>query len=480
MSKQIRTRFAPSPTGQLHIGNARTAIMNWLYARHMNGKFILRIEDTDQERSTAESEKAILDDMKWMGLDWDEGPITGGDYGPYRQSERMERYRSVLKSLLDSGKAYTCFCLPEELESRRKEQLRKGESAHYDGRCRDLSQSDKEKFEHEGRKPSFRFELPEGEVKFQDLVKGEVRWQTENMGDYIIVRPDGMPMYNFACVVDDHDMAISHVIRGDDHVSNTPRQVLLYQALQWKVPAFAHIPMILGQDRERLSKRHGATSVSQYQEAGYLPEALVNFLSLLSWSSESGEEILSIRQLIEEFDFSRVSRSAAVFDVEKLNWMNGMYIRQMNISDLTQRLKPMIEASPIPSLSDADIERIASIFQDKLERLSEINEKASILFQDSVSPENDEAVDILNNEEVKVVFNAFLNETNGLDHWDGEKFKEILKTIQKSTGAKGKHLWMPVRVALTGQMHGPDLPQVASFLGLEKCRRFVSDVLNKK
>jgi nondiscriminating glutamyl-tRNA synthetase len=473
MNKTVRTRFAPSPTGHLHIGNARTAIMNWIFARHHGGAFILRIEDTDEERSTVESEKSILEDLLWLGLGWDEGTDKGGPFGPYRQSERLEIYTEHLRGLEKTGKVYSCYCTPEELETRRKTMLERGESLQYDGHCRNLTESKKRKFESEGRKPAYRFRVDAGETAFEDLIKGNLSIQNDTIGDFIIARQDGMPMYNFACVVDDHLMEITHVIRGNDHVSNTPRQVLIYRTFGWECPSFAHVPMILGRDRERLSKRHGATSVDQYRETGYLPEALVNFLSLLSWSSESGEEILSMDRLVREFDFSRVSQSAAVFDVEKLDWMNGMYLRALDIPRLCELVLPYFRNAGFPVQSISDIQSIMTLLQSGVDKLSKVAEKAKLFFQDAIVPENAEAEAILKSAETKTIGSAFLAKTAGLASWTAEVFQGIMKDIQKETGIKGKTLWMPIRVMLTGQEHGPELPKVVEIFGLEKCRRFV-------
>ena len=477
MTQKIRTRFAPSPTGHLHIGNARTAIMNWIFARHSNGEFILRVEDTDRERSTAESEQSILGDLKWLGLDWDEGPDKGGSCGPYRQSERLDLYDHYLKELLSSGDVYPCYCTAEELEARREEQLAKGESPQYNGHCRHLSEAQIQAYKTEGRAFSYRFKAETENVTFRDLVRGEVTVPGEQIGDFIIARPDGMPMYNFGCVIDDHLMAISHVIRGDDHVSNTPRQVLIYRTLGWEPPIFAHIPMILGADRQRLSKRHGATSVDQYHEQGYLADALVNFLSLLSWSSETGDEVLSRERLIQEFDFKRITRSSAVFDIEKLNWMNGLYIRAMEPETLAKCLLPYSQSAGFPVQNAAELLPIARMVQEKMERLSEFAEKAKVFFQEAAVPENDAAREILAKESSKAVFGAFLDQTKTLSSLDRNSFMELMKTIQKETGVKGKDLWMPVRIALSGQEHGPDLPGMVEYFGLEKCRRLIQQAM---
>ncbi len=478
MNKQVRTRFAPSPTGHLHIGNGRTALMNWLFTRHSGGKLILRIEDTDRERSTERSEKSILEDLEWLGLDWNEGPDQGGQCGPYRQSERMEIYREYIKKLNDAGKTYPCFCTPEELELRRRQMLAKGQSPKYDGHCREMSKTERDRLVQSGIKPSIRFRVDEDKVDFDDLIRGHLSFSRENLGDFVLFRPDHSPVYNFACVVDDHTMEITHVIRGDDHISNTPRQLLLYRAFGWTPPLFAHIPMILGKDRERLSKRHGATSVSQYREKGYLPDALVNFLSLLGWSSESGDEILSRRRLIDEFDFNRVSRAPSIFDVEKLNWMNGIYIRNLDVDTLTNLLDPYLKTGDSSSNAIKEIKPIVTLFQDKLEYLSAIREKVKIFTQDHVIFENVEAENLVRSRNVKSLLKAFLDEMSSIQKWDSETFTRIMKTVAEQTGMKGKHLWMPVRIALTGQMHGPDLSKVAEILGYRKCQQLIKRIID--
>lgn len=478
MSQPIRTRFAPSPTGNLHIGNARTAIMNWIYTRHCGGQFILRIEDTDEERSTKESETKILNDLKWLGLDWDEGPDVGGETGPYRQSERKSIYDESIQKLRIENKIYPCYCTPDELEERRKEALEKGQSSIYDGRCRNLTAEQIQQYENEGRSSVLRFKVTGETLSYIDLVKGEMSINLSEIGDFVLVRPDGMPMYNFACVIDDGLMKISHVIRGDDHVINTYRQILLYQALGWEIPAFAHIPMILGPDRTRLSKRHGATSVAQYEEEGFLPEALINFLSLLAWSSESGEEILSLEQIVEEFDFKRVSKSAAVFDPQKLSWMNGIYIRNATPESLVPTAKKYLERAGYPQQNDEALLGIVKAVHDKFERFSELSEKAAIFFHETVQFETEEARTMIQTEESQKVFNAFLQLTEELKEWDGSVFMQTMKQIQKETGVKGKLLWMPVRIALTGQEHGPEIPRIIEVFGLEKCRQRIAEVLN--
>ncbi len=320
--EKIRVRFAPSPTGQLHLGNARTALFNYLYARKTGGTFVLRVEDTDLERSSAEAEEAILNDLRWMGLEWAEGPGRGGEYGPYRQSERREIYARYASELLEKGHAYRCYCTPEELEEKRKRSLARGVPPKYDGRCRNLKPEEEQAFAAEGRASSLRFKVETRRVDFEDLIKGRMSFEGQTLGDFIILRSDGTAAYNFAVVVDDALMQITHVIRGEDHLTNTPRQLLIYQALGWQPPKFAHPPMILGPDHSPLSKRHGATSVTYFREEGFLPEALVNYLALLGWSVDAGQEIMSLEELSQKFSLGRVSRSSAIFDIDKLQWVN--------------------------------------------------------------------------------------------------------------------------------------------------------------
>ncbi|HEX9933644.1 MAG TPA: glutamate--tRNA ligase [bacterium] len=475
MPSDVRTRFAPSPTGLLHIGNARTAIMNWIFARHAGGSFILRIEDTDRERSTRSSEASILDDLRWLGLDWDEGPDRNNGFGPYRQSERLDLYGRILQQLLDDGKAYPCYCSTAELEAQRK-RLESGETVRLIDPCTTLTSDRKRQLEAEGRRPAYRFAVGAKTVSYDDLIRGPISFLGENIGDFIIARADRMPMYNFACVVDDHGMHVTHVIRGDDHVSNTPRQILLYHALSWQPPFFAHIPMILGKDRVRLSKRHGATSVSEYRKNGYLPEAVVNFLSLLSWSSESEEEILSRERLIREFDFGRVSKSASIFDMEKLDWMNGVYIRSVDVERLIPLARSFFNEAfgPIP---DETIRTVLTLLHDRLEKLSQIAELAKPFFQERPVPENPLVESALKTPEARAVFRAFLDESTAALSWDADAFQSTMKSVQQKSGLKGKILWLPVRAALTGQLHGPDLAKTAELFGLEKCRRLINEAL---
>lgn len=470
MAKPVRVRFAPSPTGHLHIGNARTAILNWIFARNTGGTYVLRIEDTDLERSTRESEQSILQDLRWLSLDWDEGPEAGGDFGPYRQSERLDRYRHFTDRLLAQGKAFYCYCTPEQLETARQEAIKAGKQPVYNGRCRNLSAEQCDKLEQQGKKPVIRLRFPDHALTFQDLVKGEVTFPAGDLGDFVIMRADGVPTYNFAVVIDDVEMQITHVVRGDDHVANTPKQQAVYEALGFAQPVFAHIPMILGEDKTRLSKRHGATAVDQYAKEGFLPQALVNYLSLLSWSSESGDEILSLERLIEEFDFSRVSRSPAVFDPVKLRWMNGVFIRNTGIATLTDLCLPYLQQAGFAVPKERVLlEKIIAGVQEKLEVLQDVVAKTSIFFADEIAIEDDDLTAILTRESTQKVFWSFVRQVQLFQVMNAENFRKTVKVVGKETGVIGKDLWMPIRVALTGQLHGPDLLLIAEIYGKEKC-----------
>ena len=477
--KPIQVRFAPSPTGKLHIGNARTAILNWLFARHTGGKLIRRIEDTDLERSSKESEEGIYRDLKWLGIDWDEGADCGGDFGPYRQMERTEIYKKYIDKLLTQGHAYHCFCTPEELEEMRQKAHAAGNSeAWYDGRHRNLTEEEKNAFLAAGRKPVVRLKYPDVDIKCHDIVKGDLTFPAGSTGDFVIARSDGTPTYNFVVVIDDGLMKITHVIRGDDHLSNTPKQIAVYQALAWQPPQFAHIPMILGDDRSRLSKRHGATSVAGYAEAGYLPEALINFMSLLSWSSPSGDEILTVDRLVEEFDFSRVSKSPAIFNNEKLAWMNGLYSRALSLEKLSDLCLPYLEKAGYPLPEREKLQQIISLIHDNLERLKDCVEKLEFVFADTVSPTTPDAVRMIEKESTPKVFWSFLRQVDKVEHLDFAQFRKIMKTVSHETGVMGKDLWMPVRVALTGQIHGPDLPKVVDIFGKARCRKRIESALH--
>ncbi|MDZ7265814.1 MAG: glutamate--tRNA ligase [candidate division KSB1 bacterium] len=471
MKASVRVRFAPSPTGHLHIGNARTAILNWLYARHSGGSFILRIEDTDAERSTRESENSIYEDLRWLGLDWDEGPETGGAFGPYRQSERLALYQEYAGQLLAAQKAYYCFCREEELEAEREAIKSEGGQYRYSGKCRLLTPAQQQALRERGMVPAIRFHVPARAFSFVDLARGELHFPANAFGDFVIVRSGGLPTYNFACVVDDHLMQISHVIRGDDHVINTPKQMALYEAFGWSAPQFCHIPMILGEDRSRLSKRHGATSLDQFAAKGYLPQALINFLSLLSWSSPSGEEILSIEQLVREFDFSRLNKSPAVFDTVKLNWMNGVYLRRLTPEQLLQASIPFLQKAGFKLPASEVLQRMLALIQESLEYLAQVVEKLEFFFVERVRITEGQAIALTQTEASEKVYWSFLRQLELQETLTAEAFRKMMKVVNKETGVMGKDLWMPIRVALTGNLHGPDLATIVEILGKQEVRR---------
>lgn len=471
--EEIRVRFAPSPTGPLHIGGARSALFNYLFAKAKGGKFILRFEDTDLERSSKDSEKNILESLTWLGLAWDEGPDIGGDFGPYRQTERLAIYREFTDKLLKAGKAYHCYCTEEELEAQRQEYMEKGELPRYNGKCCHLTPEDKERYEKQGRVPVVRFHVPEDqEIVINDLVRGDVVFESAGIGDYVIVKSDGLPTYNYAVVIDDALMKISHVIRAEEHLSNTPRQILLYEALGFPLPYFAHISLILGKDRSKMSKRHGATSVVQYSELGYLPEAVVNFLALLGWSPGGEEEIMNLDRIVEQFSLDRVAKNPAVFDMDKLRWINGVYIRQSPVETVAAMIKPFLQKAGLVSADPRGvelrwIELVAQALQEHLATAGEILEHMDILVGEDVVIENDEAKAMLREDTFRAVSKLFKEKIASLSELAPENIKPLLKEITKELKLGGKQVYMPIRIALTGRMHGPELFYIIPILGKE-------------
>jgi glutamyl-tRNA synthetase len=455
----MRVRFAPSPTGHLHVGNARTALFNWLLARGRQGEFVLRIEDTDAERSTRESERSILEDLKWLGLDWDEGPDTGGPHGPYRQSERLDRYAEVTRQWLGAGAAYYCFCSPEQLESERQAALAANLPPKYSGRCRALPREQSRARVESGELAAVRFRVPASrEVSFHDIVRGVVTFSSDVIGDPVIVRSDGRPAYNFAVVVDDVQMAITHVIRGEDHISNTPRQVLMYEALGAAPPEFAHLSLVLGPDHAPLSKRHGATSVAEFRARGYLPEALFNYLALLGWSPGENEEVMAARDMAARFDLAKVSHSAAVFDVAKLSWMNRHYMKEADSVRIARLAWPFLERAGMVSLetavSLAFVQSLLPMAVGAVDRLEEIPERVALLF----AWRADRAADLVRAEpDGTRVVAAFSEAVAGAGPLDRESFRAAAARVRETTGIKGRALFHPIRVALTAADSGPEL-----------------------
>jgi nondiscriminating glutamyl-tRNA synthetase len=460
----MRVRFAPSPTGQLHVGNARTALFNWLLARGAGGTFILRIEDTDVERSTRESEAAIVRDLRWLGLDWDEGPDIGGAHGPYRQSERLHLYQSYATELLSAGAAYHCFCSTAQLDADRQDALANGRPARYAGTCRKLSREQAEARIADGERPAIRFRVPEDrDVVFTDAVRGDVRFQTDVIGDPVIVRADGTPAYNFAVVVDDALMEVTHVVRGEDHISNTPRQILLYEALGFTAPTFAHLSLVMGPDHSPLSKRHGATSVAEFRGKGYLPEALVNYLALIGWSPGGGDELLPIDELARRFSLEAVGHSAGVFDEEKLAWANRHYLKMANPARLAELALPYFNEAGFGMTPDArGLEFLASAISmasASVDRLNQVPPRMALLFDyDAAATLADEALRAeMCGEGARAVVGALAEELAAAPRLDREKFREIANRVKVRTSLKGKALFHPIRVVLTGRAQGPEL-----------------------
>ncbi|MFD0716789.1 glutamate--tRNA ligase [Paenibacillus sp. GCM10027626] len=475
MSNQVRVRYAPSPTGHLHIGNARTALFNYLFARHHGGKFIIRIEDTDVKRNVEGGEESQLKYLKWLGMDWDESVDIGGEYGPYRQMERLDIYRKYWQELIDRGLAYKCYCTEEELEQEREEQMARGEMPRYSGKHRDLTIEQQQAYEVEGRVPSVRFRVPEGKTySFNDMVKGAISFESEGFGDFVIVKKDGIPTYNFAVAIDDHLMAISHVLRGEDHISNTPRQLMIYEAFGWEPPIFAHMTLIVNESRKKLSKRDESIIqfIEQYDSLGYLPEAMFNFITLLGWSPEGEQELFTRDELIAVFDAARLSKSPAVFDTNKLAWMNNEYMKKLEQPRLLALCLPHLQrAGRLPAAMDeAAMEwagKLVQLYQDKLRFGSEIVPLTELFFSEEVADE-DEAKAVLADEQVPAVLSAFKEQVSAIGQFDAEAVQAAIKAVQKATGCKGKQLFMPIRAALTGQTHGSDLNQTIVLLGKEK------------
>lgn len=475
MTGEVRVRYAPSPTGHLHIGNARTALFNYLYARKHNGKFIIRIEDTDVKRNVVGGEESQLKYLKWLGMDWDESVDVGGEYGPYRQTERLDIYRKYWQDLLDRGLAYRCYCTEEELEQEREEQMARGETPRYSGKHRDLTEEQCSAFEAEGRVASIRFRVPEGKsYTFDDMVKGTITFDTKETGDFVIVKKDGIPTYNFAVAIDDHLMKITHVLRGEDHISNTPRQLMIYEALGMEPPRFGHMTLIVGDDHKKLSKRNESIIqfIEQYDQLGYLPEALFNFIALLGWSPEGEEEIYTREQLIEIFDANRLSKSPAVFDSNKLAYLNNYYIKQADPDRIADLAIPHLQrASRLPEKLSPEEEQwaraLVALYQEQMTSASEIVDLSEVFFRTHLELDA-EGMEILAGEQVPVVLSAFLEKIEQSPEYSAPSIAAMIKEVQKETGYKGKQLFMPIRVALTGQTHGRDLNQTIWLLGKDR------------
>lgn len=500
----IRVRIAPSPTGNLHIGTARTALFNFLYARKNKGSFVLRIEDTDKERSTQSFEKDIFEGLRWLGLDWDEGPVYPqrnsdkyfGEYSPYRQSERINKYQVYIKKLLEEDKAYHCFCSEKELTDQKQYQMATGRPPIYNGACSKISKKECKEMISKGKKSVIRFRNPIKKIKFKDLIRGDIEFNSETIGDIVIAKDEKTPLYNLAVVLDDFEMNITHVIRGEDHISNTPKQILIAEALEITPPKFAHLPLVLGSDKSKLSKRHGAVSLSEYKELGYLPEAMINFMVFLGWNPGSEREIYSISSLMKDFSIEKIQKSGAMFNIKKLDFINSFYIKQKNIESLTELCIPyMIKDHLIyqsnenfkeykrkeddKDISLEEIQRIVLIHQDRIKKLSEISELTEYFFK---KIEYDEDLLIWKNSTKNKTIKNLDNIENilhkiDIESWNKENIELIVMTEAEKTGDRGSILW-PLRVALTGKKASAGPIEVAEILGKEETIKRIKNAKN--
>jgi len=473
---EVRVRFAPSPTGYPHLGNIRTALFNWLFARHHGGKFILRIEDTDVARSVEGAVENITESLKWLGLDWDEGP--------YFQSQRLPLYQEIARKLVDQEHAYLCYCSPQRLEEMRQEQMRRKQPPKYDRRCRELTEQQKAQLEASGVTPVVRFKTPlEGETSFHDLIRGKVTFQNDTLDDFILLKSDGYPTYHLANVVDDHLMVISHVLRADEWLSSTPRHILLYQALDWQPPQFAHLPMILGPDRAKLSKRHGATNIIDYRRQGYLPEAMINFLSLLGWSLDDKTELLSREELVKHFSLERVGKTAAIFNKDKLDWMNGVYLRQLTPEQFASQSTPFLQRD-LPSsvkrpLDDRYISTITPSIQERARTLGDVPHLADFFFLDELEYNQSLLIKGMDTASATKVIETSLERLKPLEAWNTASLEDILRPLATELGLTTSKFFGLLRVAITGRTASPPLFQTMAALGKERCLKRLNKALQK-
>ena len=464
----VRVRFAPSPTGELHVGGLRTALFNYLFAKKNGGQFILRIEDTDQERHVEGTEQGIIEILEWAGIPPDEGPHIGGPYGPYRQSERLAKYREAVDTLIARGNAYKCYCSPEELDEMRKGQQARGLPPKYDGRHRNLTEEQRERFEAEGRKPVVRMRIPDRDERIvvNDAIRGNVAFNSSQLDDQVLLKSDGFPTYHLAVVVDDNAMEISHILRAEEWLPSTPKHLLLYRWLEFAEPVFAHLPLLLNDDRSKMSKRKGDVAAGDYRRKGYLSDALVNFLALLGWSPGDDREILTRRELLDLFSIERIGKAGAVFDRNKLNWMNEHYIRALPPGQLYELLRPYIAKSRFVGENEQTLRKIAMTVQSAMVTLADIEGQMGIFFrqnEDPVAPEVPETI-----KEGREVLEALREQLEARESLTQETFREVTKAVQKETGLKGKALFAPMRAALTLEREGPDLAQIVEVFGKEK------------
>lgn len=472
ISKKPRVRFAPSPTGDLHVGNARTALFNWLFATRYRGSFILRIEDTDKERTSRIFENNILEDLQWLSLDWDEGPEKGGEFGPYHQIERLDIYEKYLKKLLADGRVYPCYCTEDELEEERLRLLSMRMMPRYMGKCRNLTDDERKKLESGGRKAAFRFKVRPGPIAFDDLIRGIMKFEGESIGDFIIVRSNGIPAYNFAVVIDDHLMGITHVIRGEDHLSNTAIQMQIYGALGFDPPSFAHHSLILGKDRTKLSKRHGSVSVREFRKKGILPEALLNYLSLLGGNLAEEKEFASLDEIIDMFSLERAGKSGAIFDEGKLKWLNVMHIRSRGVDTLIELLQPFLEEAgyDFNRVDRTWLHQVVDAVKDNIVTLHDIGGYLD-MFVDEKYRVSEEAAEILRGSAATAVLKVLRDALTQTSTSHENFYSHVIHSVKETTGLKAKNLLMPIRAAITGRTSGPELEKIFSILGRESVLR---------
>jgi len=481
MINTVRVRYAPSPTGYPHVGNIRTALFNWLFARHHSGKFIVRIEDTDQARLVPGAVEAILDGLRWLGMDWDEGPEKGGSYGPYFQSQRLDRYKAAAEKLIESGHAYLCYCSSERLEELRAAQTAAKQPTGYDRKCRDRCE-----LGPEGVTPVVRFKVPlSGITAFNDVIRGRVTSENALLDDFVLLKSDGFPTYHLANIVDDHDMDISHIMRGEEWLSSTPRHVLLYQAMGYEPPVYCHLPMILGPDRSKLSKRHGAVSIIDYKNQGYLPETMVNFLSLLGWALDASTEIMSVQQIIENFSLEGISKTSAIFNIEKLDWMNGSYIRALPLDDFIDRARPFLEGGvPESAACSRDYVKSAlALLQERVKKLGEFRDQPELtrfFFQENLDYHT---VDLVGNgfttAMARQALESSLDRLEKLPEFTVEAMETSLRALAGYLGLKAGQLFGCLRVAVTGQTISPPLFQTMAVLGRDRTIKRIQEAIDK-
>jgi glutamyl-tRNA synthetase len=484
MDKPIRVRYAPSPTGFPHVGNIRTALFNWLFARHTGGKFIVRIEDTDVARTVPGAVEAILDSLRWLGLDWDEGPEVGGAFGPYFQSQRLPMYKEIADKLIKDGYAYHCYCSSERLDAMRAEQTKQKLPPGYDRHCRTLSESERAQKVAEGIKPVVRFKTPmEGQTRFQDLLRGDVSFENSTLDDFVLLKSDGYPTYHLANIIDDHFMQISHVLRAEEWLSSTPRHMMLYKAVGFEPPVFAHLPMILGPDRSKLSKRHGATALTDYRDQGYLPETMLNFLALLGWSLDEKTELFTRLELIEKFSLERVSRTAAIFNREKLDWMNGLYIRGLTPEDFSRRVVPFLEKALPPEikrpLDEEFIKRFLPLVKERAKTLAEIYGLVSFFYEDHLSYAPADL--LIKAVDPKLTDEAYAQAQKIIENTpcQTEELEKEFRALAVTLGLKPGQLFSSFRIAITGAAVSPPLFQTMEAMGKERVQQRILDARQK-